>query len=68
MRRAPAPRSSSPDCGVSRARHQEAVLQFNSRTKVDAVRQKVDAVKNTMSSNIDKARPARTLASRLLPC
>jgi len=33
---------------------QEAVLQFNSRSKVDAVRQKVDAVKNTMSENIDK--------------
>ena len=35
---------------------QEAVLQFNSRSKVDAVRQKVETVKNTMSSNIDKAR------------
>ena len=30
------------------------MLQFNSRTRVDAVRQKVDAVKQTMSSNIDK--------------
>ena len=38
------------------ARAQEAVLQFNSRTKVDAVRQKVETVKNTMSSNIDKVR------------
>ena len=34
---------------------QEAVLQFNSRSKVDAVRQKVETVKSTMSSNIDKA-------------
>jgi hypothetical protein len=31
------------------------VLQFNSRSKVDAVRQKVETVKSTMSSNIDKA-------------
>jgi hypothetical protein len=30
------------------------VLQFNSRTRVDAVRTKVDEVKATMSSNIDK--------------
>ena len=32
------------------------MLQFNSRTRVDAVREKVDAVKATMSSNIDKVR------------
>lgn len=35
---------------------QEAVVAFNSRTKVDAVRQKVESVKETMSQNIDKAR------------
>jgi hypothetical protein len=35
---------------------QEAVVPFNSRTKVDAVRQKVESVKETMSQNIDKAR------------
>lgn len=37
------------------------MLQFNSRSKVDAVRQKVESVKNTMSNNIDKARPLLAL-------
>jgi hypothetical protein len=44
---------------------QEAVLQFNSRSKVDAVRQKVETVKNTMSSNIDKARVASSVISSM---
>jgi hypothetical protein len=41
-------------CRARAALSQEAVLRFNSRTKVDAVRQKVESVKATMSENIDK--------------